>query len=69
MKRFETCRVASGLATKDEKTQVNMLVYLLGEKGDDIFMSFGLSNEESKNYENVTAQFHDHFQHEVICCR
>ena len=53
LKRFERYRVASGLIEKNEKTQVNMLLYLLGEKGDDILTSFSLTEDELKQYNTI----------------
>ena len=35
--RFEWLRKASGLDEKDDKAQVNTLVYSMGDEADDIF--------------------------------
>ena len=61
IRRFECFRVASGLSTKGEDKQVNTHVYLMGAKTEDIFQSFGLSEDESKNYGTVKAKFESHF--------
>jgi len=37
IRRFERFRQASGLSEKSEENQVNMLVYSMGDKADDIF--------------------------------
>ena len=40
-RRFERFRQASGLA-KEEESQINMLIYALGDQADDILNSFKL---------------------------
>ena len=39
-RRFQRFRIASGLASGDEETQVNTLIYCMGDKADDILRSF-----------------------------
>ena len=46
IRRFERFRAASGLEEKGEEVQVNTLIYTMGEKADDIFQSFGLTDEQ-----------------------
>ena len=60
-RRFERFRQASGLTAKDGESQVNTLVYAMGDEADDILCSMGLSDEEKKNYETVKAKFEAHF--------
>ena len=48
IKRFERFRKATGLDRKDGESQVNTLIYSMGEEADDIVMSFGLTAEEAK---------------------
>ena len=60
-RRFERFRIASGLAAKEDKTQVNTLIYCMGDQADDILSSFGLSEDEAKTYETVKAKFESHF--------
>ena len=60
-RRFERFRKASGLAEKDEETQVNTLVYSMGDEADDILRSFRLSEEDAKKYDVVKAKFDGHF--------
>ena len=55
-RRFERFRKASGLAEKDEETQVNTLVYSMGDEADDIPRSFRLSEEDAKKYDVVKNQ-------------
>ena len=61
IRRFERFRVASGLSSKSEDKQVNTLVYSMGAKAEDIFQSFGLSEDDSKNYSTVKTKFESHF--------
>ncbi|CAG7786268.1 unnamed protein product [Allacma fusca] len=60
-KRFERFREASGLVSKDEADQVNTLLYLMGEKAEDIFTSFKLDATTQKKYKDVVVKFDDHF--------
>ena len=50
---FERIRTATELAAKDEKAQVNMLMYTMGVEADDILRSFKLSNADAKKYSVV----------------
>ena len=61
IRRFERFRVASGLSEKDDKTQVNTLIYSMGDQADDILSSFSLSADDSKKYAPVKAKFDGHF--------
>ena len=61
IRRFERFRNATGLATKEETVQVNTLIYTMGDEADDIFRSFGLSEEEKKVYTTVLNKFESHF--------
>ena len=60
-RRFERFRNASGLNDKPDPTQVNTLIYSMGDQADDILGSFGLSEEESSRYETVKAKFESYF--------
>lgn len=57
LRRFERFRIASGLNKKNETEQVNLLVYAMGDKSDDIFLSFNLSADEAKEYNVVVDKF------------
>ena len=46
IKRFERFHQASGLASKSEESQVNMLIYSMGQKVDNILQSFRLSADD-----------------------
>ena len=61
VRRFERFRKASGLSEKDDESQVNTLVYSMGDDADDILRSFKLSVEDSKKYDVVRAKFDGHF--------
>ena len=50
IKKFERFRQASGLASKSEESQVNMLIYSMGQKADDILQLFRLSADDEKSY-------------------
>ncbi|UYV75790.1 hypothetical protein LAZ67_13001367 [Cordylochernes scorpioides] len=57
-RRFEHYRIATGLNAKDESEQVNMLIYLLGDEADDIYLSFMLSTADSAKYNVVLDKFY-----------
>jgi len=59
-RRFERFRQASGLTAKDQESQVNTLVYAMGDEADDILCSMGLSEEDKKNYDTVKTKFEAH---------
>ena len=61
IRRFERFKSASGLEEKSEERQVNALLYTMGETADDIFQSFGLSDEDKKVYKTVKEHFDSHF--------
>ena len=60
-RRFERFRQASGLTAKDQESQVNTLVYAMGDEADDILCSMGLHEEDKKNYDTVKTKFEAHF--------
>ena len=60
-RRFERFRKALGLADNDEESQVNTLVYAMGDEADDILRSFGLSADDAKIYDVVKGEFDSHF--------
>ena len=61
IRRFERFRQASGVSSKSEQSQVNILIYSMGLKADDIFQSFGLSDEDGKKYQTVKDKFNVYF--------
>ena len=61
IRRFERFRQASGLDTKGEESQINALIYTMGNHADDILCSFGLNEEDAKKYDVVKGKFDGHF--------
>ena len=61
IRRFERFRQASGLDTKGEESQINALIYKMGDHADDILCSFGLNEEDAKKYDVVKGKFDGHF--------
>ena len=61
IRRFERFRQASGLDAKSEESQINTLIYTMGDQADDILCSFNLNEDEKKQYETVKAKFESHF--------
>ena len=60
-RRFERFQHASGLTEKDDETQVNTLLYAMGDEGDDILQSFHLAEADAKKYKMVKERFDGHF--------
>ena len=61
IRRFECFCEASGVASKSEHSQVNILIYSMGPKADDVFQSFRLSEDDGKNYKTIRDKFDDYF--------
>ena len=61
IRRFKRFRQASGLSAKSEESQVNTLIYSMGDKADNILQSFNLSEEDVKKYSTVEDKFDAHF--------
>ena len=61
IRRFEHFRQASGIASKSEESQVNTLVYSMGDKADDILQSFNLTEADQKKYSTVKDKFERYF--------
>ena len=59
---LDDLRGGSGLKSKSEEHQVNVPIYIMGDKADDIFCSFGLSEGEKKVYDTVSAKFDSYFE-------
>jgi len=59
--RFKRFGHASGLTEKDNETQVNTLVYAMGDEGDDILQSCHLVEADAKKYKMVKERFDGHF--------
>lgn len=63
--RFERYKIVSELSAKDEAVQVATLIYSMGEKAEDIFLSFNLNEDDKKNFKKVKEKFDDYFQPKV----
>ena len=61
IRRFERFRQASGLNGKEEQSQVNRLIYTMGDEADDILSSFGLTEEQKREYATVKDRFEKYF--------
>ena len=61
IRRFERFRTASGLAEKSEESQVNTLIYSMGDVADDIVSSFKLTDDQLKEYNTVKEKFDGYF--------
>ena len=61
IRRFERFRVASVLNKRDEESQVNTLIYSIGDEADDILQSFDLNDADRKKYKSVKDKFEEHF--------
>ena len=61
IRRFERFWQAFGLATKSDASQVNTLVYTMGDEEDDILNSFSLAEDDKNKYATVKQAFENHF--------
>lgn len=60
-RRFERFRQASGLVKEEEESQINTLIYAMGDKADDILNFFKLSTAQLKQYRTVNTKFNELF--------
>ena len=61
IRRFDCFRLASELNKKDEESQVDLLIYSMGDEADNILQSFGMSADDQKKYNTVKKKFEGHF--------
>eukprot|EP00731_Ephydatia_muelleri_P000002 Em0001g2a len=61
VRRFERFREASSLKEKEEEAQVSALIYMMGDKAEDILRSFGLKDEDKKKYKVVRDRYEAYF--------
>lgn len=68
LRRFERFRIASGLSEKNEEYQINSLLYIMGEKSDDVMTTIPLEEAKRKEYAEVCKALGEHFigKHNVI---
>ena len=60
-RRFEQFRSASGLVNQSEASQINTLLYCLGEEAEDVLTSTGISEDDRKKYPEVMGKFDTFF--------
>ena len=60
-RRFERFRQASGLSKEEEESQINTLIYAMGDQADDILHSFNLTTTQLNQYHTVKTRFDEHF--------
>ena len=60
IERFECYRIAAGLDQKDDKVQINTMIYAVGGNAKEIFRSFQVA-EEKQVYVTVKGRFEIHF--------
>jgi len=60
-KRFLRYRLASKLTKESGEVQVATLIYCMGNDAENIYETFGLSDDEQKNVMRVLEKFDDHF--------
>lgn len=61
IRRFDRFRTVSGLINRDEETQISTLIYSMGQKGEDVYDSLKLSEEDKKKYATVVNKFTNFF--------
>ncbi|UYV72016.1 K02A2.6-like, partial [Cordylochernes scorpioides] len=61
-KRFERYLVVSGMKKKEEAYKIDLFMYLMGDRADDIFRTFKFEKEEeAKKIDSVLKAFDSHF--------
>ncbi|UYV82860.1 hypothetical protein LAZ67_22001106 [Cordylochernes scorpioides] len=61
-KRFERYLVVSGMKKKEEADKIDLFMYLMGDRADDIFRTFKFEKEEeATNIDSVLKAFDSHF--------
>ncbi|UYV68677.1 K02A2.6-like [Cordylochernes scorpioides] len=59
--RFSRYRLLSNLNAKEQEYQITALIYLMGERAEEIHSAFNLSEDDAKNFEKVIEAFDNHF--------
>ena len=59
--RFLRFRLATKLNKENGEIQVSSLIYAMGMEAENMMKSFGLTPDQSKNFDEVTKNFDDHF--------
>ncbi|UYV68293.1 K02A2.6-like, partial [Cordylochernes scorpioides] len=61
-KRFERYLVVSGMKKKEEADKIDLFMYLMGDRADDIFRTFKFEKEEeATKIDSVLKAFDNHF--------
>ena len=60
-RRFERFQQASGLTEKEETSQINTLIYAMGDKADDILTSLKLTEAQKRKYNVIRQKFEAYF--------
>ncbi|UYV79919.1 K02A2.6-like [Cordylochernes scorpioides] len=61
-KRFERYLVVSGMKKKEEAVKIDLFMYLMGDRADDIFRTFKFEKEEeATKIDSVLKAFDSHF--------
>ncbi|UYV80180.1 hypothetical protein LAZ67_18001902 [Cordylochernes scorpioides] len=61
-KRFERYLVVSGMKKKEEADKIDLFMYLMGDRADDIFRTFKFEKEEeATKIDSVLKAFDSHF--------
>ncbi|XP_072140815.1 uncharacterized protein [Dermacentor andersoni] len=61
VQEFDDYRFASGLNERTQEAQVRTLLYTMGRQARNVFKTFELSEEQSKDYEVVKKRFDAYF--------
>ncbi|KAL1421853.1 hypothetical protein MTO96_022771 [Rhipicephalus appendiculatus] len=59
--RWEYYRLISCLSGQDDMTQINTLLYAMGEQAEDVLTALKLTEEQKSYYVAVTSAFEKHF--------
>ncbi|UYV72761.1 K02A2.6-like [Cordylochernes scorpioides] len=59
--RFSRYRLLSNLNAKEQEYQITALIYLMGERAEEIHSAFNLSADDAKNLDKVIEAFDNHF--------
>ncbi|UYV73203.1 K02A2.6-like [Cordylochernes scorpioides] len=59
--RFSRYRLLSNLNAKEQEYQITALIYLMGERAEEIHSAFNLSEDDAKNLDKVIEVFDNHF--------
>ncbi|UYV69068.1 K02A2.6-like [Cordylochernes scorpioides] len=59
--RFSRYRLLSNLNAKEQEYQITELIYLMGERAEEIHSAFNLSADYAKNLDKVIEAFDNHF--------